>query len=104
MKESDVNTVILVNGKHYYELDNYRDSTEQKNVAIVRLESLCPFPIQELIEELGRYEHAKSKTYIFIPFWNVNVIISCSFYMESRRAAKYGSVELCQASLRKLMR
>lgn len=53
--------VILVSGKHYYALDNYRDSTEQKSVAIIRLESICPFPVQELLPEVERYKHATSK-------------------------------------------
>ncbi|XP_076639220.1 putative 2-oxoadipate dehydrogenase complex component E1 homolog [Colletes latitarsis] len=58
--ESDVDKVILVSGKHYYALDNHRDSTKLKNVAIVRLESLCPFPIHELLQEINRYKHAKT--------------------------------------------
>ncbi|XP_076247619.1 2-oxoadipate dehydrogenase complex component E1 isoform X1 [Calliopsis andreniformis] len=57
---SDVTKVILVSGKHYYALNNYRNSTEQKNVAIIRLESLCPFPIQELLQEIDGYNHAKT--------------------------------------------
>ncbi|XP_053979325.1 probable 2-oxoglutarate dehydrogenase E1 component DHKTD1 homolog, mitochondrial [Hylaeus volcanicus] len=58
--ETDVNKMILVSGKHYYALDDYRDRTEQKNVAIVRLESLCPFPIHELLREINRYKHIKT--------------------------------------------
>lgn len=55
--------VILVSGKHYYALDNFRESTDQKNVAIIRVESLCPFPVQELLQEIDRYKYAKSKLY-----------------------------------------
>ncbi|XP_076179560.1 putative 2-oxoadipate dehydrogenase complex component E1 homolog isoform X2 [Ptiloglossa arizonensis] len=58
--ESDVNKVILVSGKHYYALDKYRDSRKLKNVAIIRLESLCPFPIHELLQEIDRYNHVKT--------------------------------------------
>nr|XP_031847818.1 probable 2-oxoglutarate dehydrogenase E1 component DHKTD1 homolog, mitochondrial [Nomia melanderi] len=58
--KADVNKVILVSGKHFYALDNYRDSTGQKNVAIVRLESLCPFPVHELLEEINGYVNAKT--------------------------------------------
>lgn len=61
MSSDDVNKVILVSGKHYYALKEYRESTENKNVAIVRVESLCPFPTQELLEEIEKYKHAKSK-------------------------------------------
>ncbi|XP_014469454.1 PREDICTED: probable 2-oxoglutarate dehydrogenase E1 component DHKTD1 homolog, mitochondrial isoform X2 [Dinoponera quadriceps] len=59
VKSDDVNKVILVSGKHYYALKDYRESTENKNVAIVRIESLCPFPIQELLEEIEKYKHAR---------------------------------------------
>lgn len=61
MKESEVTKVILVSGKHYYALDEYRDRTVQENVAIIRLESLCPFPVQDLLQEIDKYKHAKSK-------------------------------------------
>nr|XP_034185843.1 probable 2-oxoglutarate dehydrogenase E1 component DHKTD1 homolog, mitochondrial isoform X1 [Osmia lignaria] len=59
VKESEVTKVILVSGKHYYALDEYRDRTVQKNVAIIRLESLCPFPVQDLLQEIDKYKHAK---------------------------------------------
>ena len=61
VEESKVTTVILVSGKHYYALDHFRESTDQKNVAIVRVENLCPFPIQELLQEIDKYKYAKSK-------------------------------------------
>nr|XP_003706992.1 PREDICTED: probable 2-oxoglutarate dehydrogenase E1 component DHKTD1 homolog, mitochondrial isoform X1 [Megachile rotundata] len=59
-KESEVTKVILVTGKHYYALDEYRNSTMQNNVAIIRLESLCPFPVQELLQEIDKYKYAKT--------------------------------------------
>ncbi|XP_033198783.2 2-oxoadipate dehydrogenase complex component E1 [Bombus vancouverensis nearcticus] len=60
VEESKVTKVILVSGKHYYALDNFRESTDQKNVAIIRVESLCPFPVQELLQEIDRYKYAKT--------------------------------------------
>ncbi|XP_032684667.1 probable 2-oxoglutarate dehydrogenase E1 component DHKTD1 homolog, mitochondrial [Odontomachus brunneus] len=59
VNSDDINKVILVSGKHYYALKDYRESTENKNVAIIRIESLCPFPIQELLEEIEKYKHAR---------------------------------------------
>ncbi|XP_072745659.1 probable 2-oxoadipate dehydrogenase complex component E1 homolog isoform X2 [Anoplolepis gracilipes] len=55
----NVNKVILVSGKHYYALNNYRETTANKTVAIIRIESLCPFPIHELLEEIEKYKHAR---------------------------------------------
>lgn len=60
VEESKVTKVILVSGKHYYALDNFRESTDQKNVAIIRVENLCPFPIQELLQEIDKYKYAKT--------------------------------------------
>lgn len=53
--------VIFVTGKHYYALEKHREILEAKDVAIVRLESLCPFPILELLEEVRRFKRAQSK-------------------------------------------
>ncbi|XP_050448038.1 2-oxoadipate dehydrogenase complex component E1 isoform X2 [Cataglyphis hispanica] len=55
----NVNKIILVSGKHYYALNNYRETIGNKNVAIIRIESLCPFPVHELLEEIEKYKHAR---------------------------------------------
>ncbi|KAL6266999.1 hypothetical protein P5V15_000079 [Pogonomyrmex californicus] len=60
VEKSDVTKIILVSGKHYYALNEYRETSGNKNVAIIRVESLCPFPIQELLEEIVKYEHVKT--------------------------------------------
>ncbi|XP_057340582.1 probable 2-oxoglutarate dehydrogenase E1 component DHKTD1 homolog, mitochondrial [Microplitis mediator] len=57
--ESNVERVILVSGKHYYALENQRETVGLRNTAIIRLESICPFPIVELNEELKKYSKAK---------------------------------------------
>lgn len=101
VEKSKVNKVILVSGKHYYALNHFRESTEQKNVAIIRIESLCPFPIQKLLREINKFKYVESKykKYIFKYILNINKnYYFSSFYMESRRATKYGSMEFYQAS------
>lgn len=60
VKNCNVTKVILVSGKHYYALNNYRETSGYKNVAIIRLENLCPFPVYELLEEITKYKHAKT--------------------------------------------
>lgn len=62
----NVNKIILVSGKHYYALNNYREITGNKNVAIIRIESLCPFPTYDLLEEIKKYKHATSKKKIIL--------------------------------------
>lgn len=56
-----VTRVLLVSGKHYYNLNAYRVENKVSNVAIVRVESLCPFPVQELNNALDIYKNAKGK-------------------------------------------
>ncbi|OAD60605.1 hypothetical protein WN48_05122, partial [Eufriesea mexicana] len=60
VEKLNVTKVIFVSGKHYYALDNFRKNTDQKNVAIVRIESLCPFPVQEILQEINKYTHAET--------------------------------------------
>ncbi|XP_065524129.1 2-oxoadipate dehydrogenase complex component E1 isoform X2 [Lathamus discolor] len=57
-----VTRVVLCSGKHYYALVKQRETLGQKqhNVAILRLEELCPFPLEALQQELGKYSRAKA--------------------------------------------
>ncbi|GAB0099368.1 Probable 2-oxoglutarate dehydrogenase E1 component DHKTD1 homolog, mitochondrial [Sergentomyia squamirostris] len=57
---ADVKKVILCSGKHYYNLKNERKNRNLTDVAIVRVESLCPFPVHELNTELDKYKNAKT--------------------------------------------
>ncbi|XP_058443046.1 probable 2-oxoglutarate dehydrogenase E1 component DHKTD1 homolog, mitochondrial isoform X2 [Malaya genurostris] len=54
-----VKRVILCSGKHYYNLNNERLETKNSDVAIVRVESLCPFPVQNILDELQKYTNAR---------------------------------------------
>lgn len=56
-----VKKVIITSGKHYYGLDQERRDKQIRDVAILRLESLCPFPLVHLQAELEKYKNAKSK-------------------------------------------
>ena len=42
----------------YYGLEGARAKNNQNDVAIVRVESLCPFPFKEIIAELKDYKNA----------------------------------------------
>lgn len=54
-----VKRVILCCGKHYYNLNNERIASRNNDVAIVRIESLCPFPVQDIQDELAKYCNAR---------------------------------------------
>ncbi|CAL1533206.1 unnamed protein product [Lymnaea stagnalis] len=60
---SDVTRLVFCSGKHYYALCTERESRGAKNVAFIRLESLCPFPTSELQGVLNLYP--KSKEFIW---------------------------------------
>jgi len=51
----DVEKVILCSGKVFYDLDSKRDDLKLKNVALLRIEQLYPFPYDILEEILKTY-------------------------------------------------
>ncbi|CAB0042711.1 unnamed protein product [Trichogramma brassicae] len=61
--DENVTKVILTCGKQYYALDKYRNDRSLQDVAIVRVECLCPFPALELNEQLRKYKNAQ--TYVW---------------------------------------
>ncbi|XP_071454032.1 2-oxoadipate dehydrogenase complex component E1 [Hetaerina americana] len=54
-----VRRVVFVCGKMYYALAKHREEIGAKDMAIIRLESLSPFPTHELLEEVTKYRKAK---------------------------------------------
>jgi 2-oxoglutarate dehydrogenase E1 component len=49
---------VLCSGKVYYDLAEARKKTEDRSVAIVRLEQFYPFPANSLRETLASYPNA----------------------------------------------
>ena len=54
-----VKKVLLCSGKVYYDLLDEQQKADRKDVAIVRLEQLHPFPQKQLAAELAKYPKAK---------------------------------------------
>ncbi|MBU3676958.1 MAG: 2-oxoglutarate dehydrogenase E1 component, partial [Chitinophagaceae bacterium] len=54
-----VKRVLLCSGKLYYDLMEYKQSNEQHDIAIVRLEQLFPLPIEQLQALRQRYSSAQ---------------------------------------------
>lgn len=63
---ADVKKLVFVSGKHYYTLLAKRDELKRKDVAIVRIESLCPFPAKEIQDEVARFKNVQC-----------NILIEC---------------------------
>ncbi len=55
----EVKRVVLCTGKVYYDLLAERRAREIRNVAIVRIEQLYPFPVISLPRELAKYPNAQ---------------------------------------------
>ncbi|XP_020235078.1 2-oxoglutarate dehydrogenase, mitochondrial-like [Cajanus cajan] len=53
--EEGIRRLVLCSGKIYYELDDQRRKVDAKDVAICRVEQLCPFPYDLVQRELKRY-------------------------------------------------
>uniref|UniRef100_A0A1B6DWW2 Transketolase-like pyrimidine-binding domain-containing protein n=3 Tax=Clastoptera arizonana TaxID=38151 RepID=A0A1B6DWW2_9HEMI len=60
MRSDGVEKVLFVSGKHYYALHKQRADLGLTNVAIIRLEELCPFPAYYLQNILGPYRNVKN--------------------------------------------
>lgn len=103
----DVKKVILCSGKHYYALRNERKTRGLNDVAIIRIESLCPFPVNEINEELSKYTNAKGE------FEgdrrgerkkSLSNVLPFSVYLVAGGAPQYGGLELHQATVREYVR
>ncbi|XP_067012893.2 probable 2-oxoadipate dehydrogenase complex component E1 homolog [Anabrus simplex] len=58
-KPDEVRKVIFVTGKHYYALHKEREQLQLKDVAIIRVEGLAPFPTYHLHKEMEKYSNAR---------------------------------------------
>lgn len=56
----NIKKVIFCSGKLYYDLVEKRNEAGIKNIAIIRLEELYPFPKEEIMALLKKYKNAKS--------------------------------------------
>ena len=57
--KKDVKRIIMCSGKVYYDLVKMRDKNDFKDVGIVRIEQLYPFPYDDLEEILTKYENVQ---------------------------------------------
>ena len=60
--------VILCTGKHYYTLRKHIDENlpqQRDQIALIRLEQLCPFPVHDIQQALAAYPAVKGITTFF---------------------------------------
>ena len=61
---TQVQTLIFCTGKHYYTLEKELSENRQQfcdKIALIRIEELCPFPADSLVNVLHRYPEAIRK-------------------------------------------
>ena len=56
--DDQIAKVVLCSGQIYYDLEAERTKRGIKNIAIVRVEQISPFPFRSVEEEFGRYKNA----------------------------------------------
>ncbi|MGJ4784591.1 2-oxoglutarate dehydrogenase E1 component [Leptospira interrogans] len=58
-KPDKIEKVVFSAGKVYYDLMKYKDENKIKNVALVRVEQIYPFPAKEIQSSLKTFKNAK---------------------------------------------
>ena len=59
LNSGEIKKLIICCGKVYYDILQARRAREQKNVAVIRLEQIHPFPTPELRAETAQYAHVE---------------------------------------------
>jgi 2-oxoglutarate dehydrogenase E1 component len=59
VEDKKVKKVLLCSGKMYFDLLEKQQKDERKDVAVVRIEQLHPFPTKQVEAELAKYPKAK---------------------------------------------
>lgn len=58
VEDAEIRRVMLCSGKVYYDLLEERDKRELKDVYLLRMEQIYPFPVKALTNELSRFPAA----------------------------------------------
>jgi len=61
VKEKSVRRVIFCTGHVYFDLEAERAKRGLKDVAIVRVEQIAPFPFSDVAAEMQRYSKVRSR-------------------------------------------
>ena len=99
---SKVERLVFVSGKHYYTLAKHMEEHGITNVAVIRLESLCPFPARRLQDELQSYPNVRSWVWAQEEHRNMGAWTFVAPRFENLLGVKLGYAgrgELCQPAV-----
>lgn len=67
-----VKKLVFVSGRHFYTLKEKQVELNRQDIALIRLESLCPFPSLELQRIVKKYTSATGESLnLSVKFCNV---------------------------------
>mgnify|MGYP006191183663 CR=1 FL=1 len=58
VNKKDVKTLVFCTGKFYYDIVAERENNGRNDVAVVRIEQLFPFPVEQIKEIIAKYPNA----------------------------------------------
>ena len=58
VNKKDVKTLVFCTGKFYYDIVAERENNGRKDVAVVRIEQLFPFPAEQIKAIIAKYPNA----------------------------------------------
>ena len=61
--KNSIRKLMFVSGKVYYELVAEKAKRKRNDIAFIRIEQLCPFPVKEIRDVLGKYKNVKEYAY-----------------------------------------
>ena len=71
INHNQVTKIVFCTGKFYYDLHEYRIKNKIKSVALIRIEQLHPFPIEQVMNTIKSYK--KNKTILWAQEENKNM-------------------------------
>lgn len=83
LDKDKVKRLILCGGKVYYDLLQKRRDNKQQEIAIIRLEQLYPFPVDDLTKIVGEYKNAKDIVWCQEEPMNQGVWFSSQHHMKA---------------------
>lgn len=87
VEPKDVKKVLLCTGKIYYDLLQKQQDDKRKDVAIIRVEQLHPFPTKSIHLKLGDYANAKT-------YWVQEEPVNMGAWSYIQRVYRYDQIEV----------